>query len=537
MLAVVLLASRLHAADPLAARVVILANSADPDSVRIARHYAEVRGVPVTNVISLAMPAVETLSWAEFVSTIWRPLETALIRGQWIDAIPMTTTDDAGRAKAAINGHRIAYLVVCRGVPLRISHDPSLYRPKPPITDNPIFRTNAAAVDSELSLLAVNESPINAFLANPLFRNDHPSAADLSRVIKVSRLDGPTADDAFVLVDRAVEAEKTGLIGRAYVDVGGVHPDGDTWLRSTAAQLREMDFDVDVDEAPATMPSTARSDAPAFYFGWYASRLNGPFALPGFRFPPGAIAIHIHSESATTLRSAEAGWSGPLVARGVTATVGNVFEPYLQLLHRPDLLLYSLARGDRFGDAACYSLPALSWQAIAIGDPLYRPFAVPLPEQVRNRAALPRRAAGYVTLREIRRLDSLRRSAEALALGEAAQAARPTLAVGCELARRGVQAGNFPAAARALRFAAALETFPPDEWALAHEAARLLRQAGAPDDGAKLLRHLLRDPALPAALRALWLADARDAAAAAGQVDQAAAWAAELEALRNQEKN
>ena len=36
----------LWAAEDLAARVIILANSEDPDSLRIARHYAEVRRVP-----------------------------------------------------------------------------------------------------------------------------------------------------------------------------------------------------------------------------------------------------------------------------------------------------------------------------------------------------------------------------------------------------------------------------------------------------------------------------------------------------------
>jgi hypothetical protein len=53
-----------------------------------------------------------------------------------------------------------------------------------------------------------------------------------------------------------------------------------------------------------------------------------------------------------------------------------VFEPYLQLTHRPDLLLRALLRGDNFGDAVVYAQPALSWHTIAIGDPLYRPFAV-----------------------------------------------------------------------------------------------------------------------------------------------------------------
>jgi len=41
--------------------------------VRIARHYAEVRGVPVENIIAQPMPRGETISWTEFVATIWQP--------------------------------------------------------------------------------------------------------------------------------------------------------------------------------------------------------------------------------------------------------------------------------------------------------------------------------------------------------------------------------------------------------------------------------------------------------------------------------
>ena len=64
------------------------------------------------------------------------------------------------------------------------------------------------------------------------------------------------------------------------------------------------------------------------------------------------------------------------MALGVTATLGTVFEPYLQFTHRPSLFLRALSRGKNFGDAVYYALPALSWQAVAIGDPLYRPFKV-----------------------------------------------------------------------------------------------------------------------------------------------------------------
>ncbi len=521
----------LAGADGLAARVILLANRDDPDSLRIARHYAAVRGVPPENIIAQSMPLTETISWTDFVTTVWQPLQDELVRRQWIDAIPMALTDAAGRRKPAISGHRISYLVVCRGVPLRIVHDPALYHVMPPLTDDPKFRTNEAAVDSELSLLAQTDSAINAFVPNPLFRNDHPTMFELAQVVKVSRLDGPTAADAAALVDRAVAAERTGLAGRAYVDLGGYHPDGDRWLKAVAGQLAELGFDTDEDDAPATFPATARMDAPVLYFGWYAPNLNGPFALPGFQFPVGAIAIHIHSFSAATLHSATTGWCGPLVAHGVTATVGNVFEPYLQLTHRPDFLLRALARGDTFGDAAYYAEPVLSWQAIAIGDPLYRPFAVPFEIQWKNRAELPARLAGYAALRQMHRLEAAHQPAWALAVARTAMRERPTLALGYALARLREQAGDRAGAAQELGFAASLPAFPSDEWALAHESARLLQRTGSSAQAAQLYGHLLQDQALPWELREPWLHEAREAALSAGDNGQAAEWNRALDDL------
>ena len=515
----------------LAARVVLLANSADPDSLRVAEHYAAARGVPVANIIALPMPVAETITWREFVATIWQPLEDELVRTKWIDAIPMALTDAVGRKKIDVNGHRVAALVVCRGVPLAISHDPALYAEALPFTANTAFRTNAGAVDSELSLLAHPNYPINAFVPNPLFQNDHVSAFDREKVIEVARLDGPTVEDALALVDRALAAEKTGLLGRAYVDLGGIHPDGDRWLEAVVKQLESLGFDTDVERTPATFAAGARMDAPVLYFGWYTGDLNGPFALPGFQFPPGAVAMHIHSYSARTLHSASAGWSGPLVARGATATVGNVFEPYLQLTHHPDLLLRALARGAMLADAAYYALPALSWQAILIGDPLYRPFAVPFDQQWKSLARLPPRLAGYAALRRMHQLDAEHRHDEATAFAQQAQREAPTLAVGVALARRLQDAGDTDSAVRALGFAPLLKSFPTDQWALAREAALLLEAAGRAALAVDVWKNLFATTTLPRELRELWLPDAKKSALAANDAAQADAWQKQLAAL------
>lgn len=521
-------------ADP-AARVIVLANSDDPESLRLAGHYMAARKVPPENLVALKMSTAETITWREFIATIWEPLAGRLIRERWLDAIAMDLTDAVGRRKYAPNGHRIAALVVCRGVPLKIAHEPDFASEARPFTQRVELRTNAGSVDSELSLLPAPSYNINAFVPNPLFHNSEP--AEMERhIVRVSRLDGPTIADAMGLVDRALQAERTGLLGRAYVDYSALYQTGNEWLQTTARQLRELGFDLSEDRESATMPAAARSDAPVLYFGWYTGEMDGPFRLPGFRFPAGAIALHIHSFSAWTLRSPSSGWVGPLVARGVTATMGNVFEPYLEFTHRPDLLLRALARGWTLGEAAYFAQPTVSWQTVVIGDPLYRPFAVSLEQQIERRADLPPQLATYALLRRMNELDAARKPEEAKALALRSQREAPTLVVGVALAQRLRDAGERDNAATALGFAAGLKEFATDEWGLAATAARLLAECGRASRAVELWRTLLAIGTLPPELRRSWLRDAQEAARTAGDNSLANRWATELADLTVPEK-
>ncbi len=407
-------------ADDLSARTVILANARDRESVELGEFYADQRGIPRANVLALPMPATESITWREFVDQVWQPLQDELIKRRWLDAIAGSSLDALGRKRVAVTGHRLAYLVVCRGTPLRIFHDPTLADEATLRRIPPQFHTNQGAVDSELSLLAAGNYEVNAFVPNPCFSRSTPDA-NTDLVVKVARLDGPTIADARRLVTSAREGERTGLLGRYYVDWGGgPHRDGDRWLEATEKALEQLGFDGDAERTGSLFSATARFDAPVFYFGWYASDANGPFVREGFAFPPGAIGMHIHSFSAETLRSADKGWCGPLVARGVTATMGNVFEPFLQFTHRPDLLVQALAQGETLGDAAYFALPALSWQAVLVGDPLYRPFGISLSQQLKDLPRLPPDRAGYAVVRKATLLARDGRNAEAVALLHAA---------------------------------------------------------------------------------------------------------------------
>ena len=505
----------------LASRTVILVNANQPESVTLGEFYAAQRGIPPDNIVRLPMPGEDEITWHRFVDEVWQPLQDTLMRRGWIKGIAGSKLDRLGRRQASFAGHRIAYLVVCRGTPLRIQHDPTLEPPaRRPGGPMDKFRTNQGAVDSELSLLATDNYEIEGFLPNPLFAANLIHLAGAELIVKVSRLDGPSDAAARHLVTSALEAEARGLIGRYYVDLmpqGSPHPDGDRWLGAAATLLDASGLDGSVDRQPAVFDDAARFDAPAVYLGWYTNDLTGPFLRAGFNFPPGAIAEHIHSYSAATLRSATSGWCGPLVARGVAATVGNVYEPYLQMLHRPDLLMQSLLRGETWGEAVYFALPYLSWQSIALGDPLYRPFAVPEEEQYRRLDNLPAGLAPYAVLRHARQLEKQGKLTEADALRQRAEARFPGLVLALARAQASLTAQRPADAQSALAQGFAESPALTDElWPLVREAAQLYVQAGAPERAVPLYRQLVLSSLPSPGAHLTVLGEARQAAEAAG---------------------
>ena len=494
LLIAALTALRAAGTDGEASRVVIVANSVEPESVALASYYAAARGIPEANVIALPMSREESVGWDEFISTILDPLRARLVGENWVEGIVSALRDEFGRRRVVCTGHRISYLVLCRGVPLKISQNDQWLASASNSIREPRAVSNGASVDSELSTLAMSGTALNGQVPNPLFRRPLAEPLFPDTVVRVARLDGPTARSARDLVDNAIAAERSGLAGRAYIDLSGWHPAGDGWLEANAKTLEEAGFEVDIDRPREVMPSTARFDAPALYFGWYGWDLSGPMAAPGFRFPPGAIAVHIHSFSADTLRSDSKGWCGPLIARGVTATLGNVHEPYLLWTNQLDLFLEALMEGRTFGDAGYHSIPVLSWQGVLIGDPLYRPFAMSFSEQWENRDRTPAEVRTALFGRRIRLLLRSGASDEAMRLSLVRFREAPSIASGLLLAETAAAIDGPTAAPQHLRFIAMLERIEPLEIGVALAAARRLAEWGAHADAFAAFRRILVPP-------------------------------------------
>lgn len=397
-------------------------------------------------------------------------------------------------------------------MPLRIAHNPAWQTSPPAPGAHGSTIATEASVDSELALLAIDApKPAKAFLKNPLYQLRTARTPLANAVVRVTRLDGPTRAAVEAMIDRTLAAEATGLAGRAYFDLGGPHADGDKWLETALARTAQSGFEIAAERTPRTFTPLARFDAPALYLGWYDWSASGPFAAPGFRFPAGAIAVHIHSFSAQTLRSETDNWCGPLVAHGVSATLGNVWEPYLHFSHHLDLFFEALLDGRSFGEAAYFSLPSLSWQSIALGDPLYRPFLRTPEEQLAAGSRLPAELRPYVALRQAHLALRAGKKSEAVALARAAFRETPSVPLAASVARLALDADDRETARTTLGVLEHLPRFAAADAGAVLECAALLSLAGdtpaAQRALAKLVSHrpnevdeaTLLDAALPVA--------------------------------------
>jgi uncharacterized protein (TIGR03790 family) len=273
-------------------------------------------------------------------------------------------------------------MVTMRGVPLKISRlakeaSPESKTQKDPAATpaNPVQDANEAAVDSELAILSYDGHLLEGPIKNPYFESKSSfTDAQLPYIMLVGRIDGPSFAICQRMISDAKQAERTGLWGRAYVDIAQFYPEGDSWLRSVAAQTSDAGIPVEVHGWKEVFPKHYPLRDVSTYFGWYEWNVCGPFVKPGFTFKTGAVAVHLHSFSAATLRSETTNWCGPLLARGAAVTLGNVYEPYLSMTHNFDKFQKNLLEGATVVEAAYAAIPVLSWQGIVLGDPLYRPY-------------------------------------------------------------------------------------------------------------------------------------------------------------------
>ena len=369
---VLMLVIDLRAEQPLAASTIVVYNKAALDSPELARFYAQQRGIASDHILGLTCSTDEEITREEYDANIAGPLRDTFKTRKW------WTVRETSEQQTAVMTTSIRFVAVIKGVPLKIKPREGPY-PGDQSAGGPVSSRNEASVDSELASLGLFSRQISGPLRNPYFQS-FKTIGDVDNpvLLLVCRLDAPKAETVRRMIVDSIATEKRGLWGRAYVDgareTAAGYAVGDQWLAEIPVQLHKVGVPVVYDNSPAVFPDGYPMTDCALYYGWRTEKAAGPFAQPEFRFSPGAIAVHIHSFSAMTLRDPNANWVAPLLSRGAAASLGNVYEPYLRLTAHLNIFNDRLLNGFTFAESAYSSIEVLSWMSVMVGDPLYRPY-------------------------------------------------------------------------------------------------------------------------------------------------------------------
>ena len=236
-------------------------------------------------------------------------------------------------------------------------------------------KETGSALDSELSMIMFEPYDLYRWQENELSKRLF--WFDVKTLV-VARLDGPTADIARHLVDKALAGEKKRLRGKAYFDSRGyagnkdhgMYEIYDTCLINAAKVTKSYGIETILDESSELFPIGSCPDT-ALYCGWYGLKNY----TPAFTFTEGAIGYHIASFEAVNLRGdSNKEWVPNMLKDGITATIGPVAEPYLNAFPKPDEFFKKLLDGKTLGEAYFLTNQCNSWMMLLIGDPLYCPF-------------------------------------------------------------------------------------------------------------------------------------------------------------------
>lgn len=360
---VLALTAGVPAAAQSARNVLVVVNESSAESVEIGEYYARARGLPAEQILRIKVDVGDEIPPVQYTSRIDLPIRSWLTRHAAMD--------------------RILYIVLTRGVPLRIAGTGGR-------------AGTLASVDSELALLYARMTgraiAPQGRVANPYFLGEalpqagRPFSHAEHDIFLVTRLDGFSVGDVKALVDRGV-APQGG--GRIVLDMkAAIEEPANQWLRATSERLAAMGLKDRVILEETSRVVTGESDV----VGYYSWGSNDPAIKQrrlGLAFAPGAIAGMFVSTDARTFTPPPETWTigtwdrresyyagspqslaGDLIREGVTGLSAYVAEPFMDGTARPDILIPAYMAGFPLAEAFYLAIPDLSWRGIVIGDPL-----------------------------------------------------------------------------------------------------------------------------------------------------------------------
>ncbi len=361
LLLVLLCCSPVLFASLLPSEVAVVYNADSALSKEAMEKYCHLRRIPQEQVIALHALSAQDVSRADFDMKVRMDiLIQAQARGLMWPAGPR-------KGKKLMRA-----LVLMPDLPLRVQEDAS--QPAGRISSS--TPGNSASLDAELMLLGC-EFPIGGPLPNPYYTKKAGDLAGETKILAVCRIDGPDKKSIFRMIEDPHRVEPAGLWGWVVVDQGGPYAEGDRQFNDIAGMAKFRNQPLFRETSRKTLSDTfPLMQETIAYFGWYANPANGPFrpeSAGGFRFAPGAIGLHLHSYSGTSVKDKHS-WVGAMLYRGASVTAGNVAEPLLGGCLDFAAFYRALLGGATVAEAGLLATPFLSWQNVLLGDPLYRPF-------------------------------------------------------------------------------------------------------------------------------------------------------------------
>lgn len=335
------------------ANVLVVVNDNSSFSRSVADYYMRRRAIPARNLCHIRAADRQDIDRATYDREVAAPIAACLKNNRAIQST--------------------LYIVTTLGVPLRIEGTNGI-------------GGNAASVDSELAALYYDLTtgkphPVDG-LENPFFGKkdaafNHPRFG----MYLVTRLAAYDLEGVKRLIDQSLRAVNR---GKFVIDAGPGDKDGNNWLRNAAIVLPPER--VIFDDTPEVLYN--QNDVIG-YASWGSNDGNRHRRFLGFHWLPGAIMTEYVSTNGRTFARPPENWNisnwyskelffygspqtltADYILEGATGASGHVYEPYLTMTPRPDLLLPAYYQGRNLAESYYLAIPRLSWQNIVVGDPL-----------------------------------------------------------------------------------------------------------------------------------------------------------------------
>jgi len=347
-------------ADQRAKNVLVVYNANAPEAKGIASSYVKARGVPASNLLAVRVTTEENIPKSEYRTNL---------------------VDPVAKAIAGI-GNRIDFILMIRGMPLRINHDYGCSVDASLMVDaHPARKKNPldwmAPPKREGGSVTIDPSALEKYV-NPYGGSAEAFNSDKFAMYLCTRLDGYTVSDAEKLIRQSVLAKPLKglfLLDSAPGRNSGGYAAVQRWMDPAESLLQHKEMRVLHDE------STLFIGDKSGLMGYASWGSNDPAFAPSnyhsLEFAPGGIAETFVSTSGRTFRRTSGGQSliADLIGQGVTGVKGYVSEPYTFALCRVDILFDRYTGGRNLAESFWSATPLLKWKDIVIGDPLCSPYA------------------------------------------------------------------------------------------------------------------------------------------------------------------